>query len=114
MMTDYRLGPVGNVLRTDGAEMNAAEYADWIASGNTPKPFVPASITPRQARLVLLGAGLLDQVDEIIAGADRATRITWNDASEIRRDFPLIASLGSALGLTSEQIDAMFINASQL
>ncbi len=101
-------------MRADGGEVDRVEYQKWVAAGNKAKPFVPVKVTPRQARLALLRAGLLDQVDSMIAASDRETRITWSDASEIRRDFPLIAALGSALRLTSEQIDQLFIDAANL
>lgn len=76
-------------------------------------PVVPASITMRQARLALLGAGVLATVDQAIAGMPgiegEAARIEWEYAQEVRRDSPLIAALGPAIGLTTEQIDALFI-----
>lgn len=75
---------------------------------------VPQVVTPRQARLALLGAGLLDQVEAAVEAAGGATKITWEYATEILRHDPLIVSIGSALGLTSEQIDALFRSASQL
>lgn len=75
---------------------------------------VPASVTPRQVRLLLLAQSLLPQVEAIIASSDEATRIAWDYASEFRRDDPLLLALASQLGLTSEQVDAFFIAASQL
>jgi hypothetical protein len=75
---------------------------------------VPDFVTPRQVRLLLLQQGLLDQVEAMISGQDRAARITWEFAVEFRRDDPLLISLGTALGLTSQQIDEFFIAASAL
>lgn len=75
---------------------------------------VPASVSPRQVRLLLLQQGLLSSVEAMIAARDAATRITWEYALEFRRDDPLLASLASDLGLTSEQVDDFFISASQL
>ena len=42
------------------------------------------------------------------------TLVEWEYAPYIERNHPLIDTLGSALGLTSEQIDQGFITASQL
>jgi len=79
---------------------------------------VPQEVTMRQAQLALLGAGLLDTVDTAIAAipgdAGRAARITWEKSSAVRRDNPLIAQLQGALGLTSEQIDALFVAAAAI
>jgi hypothetical protein len=71
-------------------------------------PPVPQSVTPRQARLALLGSGLLDQVEAAIATGSRADKITWEFAAEVRRDYAMISNLGSALGLTDAQIDDLF------
>ncbi len=78
------------------------------------KLLVPASITPRQCRLILAQQGLLASVEQTISGMDEATRITWEYALEFRRDDPLLNALGVNLGLTPEQIDAFFIAAAQL
>lgn len=96
----------------------------WVWDGNTftdptlpsePLPqSVPTSITPRQCRLILSQQGMLAAVEGIIAGMDEATRITWEYALEFRRDDPLLNQLGVNLGLTDEQIDQFFIEASKL
>lgn len=76
---------------------------------------VPVSISPRQARLVLLAGGLLAAVEAAIAAMPApegdAARIEWEYATEIRRDSALLEALGPQLGLTAEQIDQMFIQA---
>lgn len=75
---------------------------------------VPASVTPRQVRLLLLSQGLLDDVQAMIAAQDQATRITWEFALEFRRDDPLLNALAANLGLTDQQIDDFFIAAAAL
>lgn len=78
-------------------------------------PVVPAIVSMRQARLALLSAGLLANVDAAIAALPspqrEAAQIDWEYATEVRRASPLIAALGPALGLTDAQIDALFIAA---
>ncbi len=72
----------------------------------------------RQGRLALLQAGLLDAADAAIAampGVDgEAARIEWEYAHELRRDHPLVVSLGPALGLSEDQLDEMFSQAATL
>ena len=91
----------------------------WTWDGSTfvePTPVVsvPKSITPRQCRLILLQQDLLASVEAMIAQQDEATRITWEFASEFKRDDPLLNQLGIALGLTQQQIDEFFIAAAQI
>jgi hypothetical protein len=90
-----------------------AEVAEIEALRNAPPP-VPHRVTRRQARLALLNAGLLDAVEAAIANAPPAVRITYEDATEWWRDDPLIASLSASLGLTTEQVDDLFLQASRL
>jgi hypothetical protein len=78
----------------------------------TPLP-VPESITPRQARLKLLEVGLLDELEAVIT-TNRAWQIEWEYATEVKRDSLLIDAIATQAGLTDEQIDQMFIDASTL
>lgn len=117
-----------NIIRVDingvtsyvGASMENADYAALIASGEPiapyvpPAPPVPQSVTPRQVRLLLLQQGLLANVEAIIAASDKPTQITWQYASEFRRDDPLLEALSQQLGLTSEQVDGFFIAAAAI
>lgn len=79
---------------------------------------VPRIVTMRQARLALLGAGLLQQVDQAISALPEpqqsAARIEWDYSSEVHRDRAFVQQLGQALGLSEEQLDALFIQAAAL
>lgn len=79
---------------------------------------IPQSITPRQARLGLLGAGLLSQVDPAIESlaspAKEQAQIEWEYATSIERDSEWINQLGTALGLDSAGIDELFKQAAEL
>ena len=112
-----------DMLRADAAELGTdlAEHetllADWVAAYVPPPPEpvqVPQVITIRQAKLALLAAGLLDDVDAAVAAADRATQIEWEYATEVRRNWPTIAAVVSVAGLTEEQVDGLFIEAATL
>lgn len=67
------------------------------------------TVSPRQARLVLLQAGHLEAVEAMLAlPENRAAQITWEYALEIKRSDPLITAIGGALGLTEAEIDDLF------
>ena len=131
-MTIYAYNPAtGELIRTDNV-------ADWMGTTEAPPPEfdpvtagcfwrgdhweiedakppvapVPEVVTMRQARLALLGAGLLAQVNTAVAnmpGAEGdAARIEWEYAQEVRRDSPLVAALSVALGLTDETLDNLY------
>lgn len=79
---------------------------------------VPEVVSMRQARLALHAAGLLDAVAaEIVSmpGTDgEQARIEWEYAQDIRRDWPVVAAAAGALGLSDEQLDALFRTAAIL
>jgi len=77
------------------------------------KSQVPQSITPLQAKLQLLKLGLLDEVEALVTG-DRTAQLYWEYASVIERDNAVLLLMAEQLGLTSEQVDEMFIEASKL
>ena len=81
-------------------------------------PPVPSEITMRQARLALLGAGMLSGVEVAINAMSEPTKsaakIEWEYSNTVQRHNGFVSQLGPALGLTDEQIDALFIAASVL
>ncbi len=97
-------------------EKDAAIAADIEAKR---KALVPASVTRRQAKQALLLNGFLVNVqpaiDAIPDAAQRAMiQIEWDDSQVFERDRPALIALGSALGLTSVQLDDLFIEAAQI
>lgn len=79
---------------------------------------VPVAVSPRQLRLALLGAGMLDQVSAFVAGANvpPAARISWEYATEYRRDDPMLNAMAQQLQppLSEAQIDRLFIAAAAI
>ena len=73
-----------------------------------PPPVIPSVITMRQARLALLQAGKLSEVNAAISQAGEAAQIEWEFATEVHRSWPLVAALQSGLGLTDADLDALF------
>jgi hypothetical protein len=64
----------------------------------------------------LLEAGLLDNVQNTIAGMQgaegAAARIEWEYSSTMVRSQPLVAALAATLKLTPADVDALFLSAS--
>lgn len=74
---------------------------------------VPQTISPRQARLILLKYELLDDIESMIA-TDRALGIWWEYSIEIKRNEQILIDACNTMGITEEQLDNMFIEASKL
>lgn len=94
----------------------------WDGETLTPPPpapaAVPAAVTMRQARLALLGAGLLANIDAAIdalpSPQKEAARIEWEYSQEVQRHNGFVSLLAPALGLTDAQTDALFVQAATL
>ena len=69
-----------------------------------------------QAKAALLQAGLLDAVEGLMNDpqTDPIARLAWQDAIEFRRHSPALTGVATALGWTDEQLDALFVAASQI
>lgn len=75
-----------------------------------PTVVIPESVSMRQARLILLQYGMLNQIDTAVKVLGGAAEIEWEYASEVRRDNPLVG----AMGLSDTELDNMFLEASNL
>jgi hypothetical protein len=86
------------------------QFVPYVEPNN--RADVPQSITPRQARLALLGAGLLEQIQAAFATLPEPQRtaasIEWEYASSIERSSPLVSQMAAVAGLTDEQVDELF------
>lgn len=109
--TDYPFSVVGQ------GDIVEADTIQWPEPPAPPVP-VPQSVTMRQARLALHAAGLLSGVDAAIASleepAKTVAQIEWEYASTVERNAGLIPAMATALGMTEQQIDDLFIAAAQL
>lgn len=101
----------------------------------------PTSITPRQARIVLalqpspetqpedwdeeangaweptfphMLAYVEDAFTQLPEPDKTVASITWEYATEVLRTDPLVAQMAQVIGLTDEQVDQMFMEASEL
>jgi hypothetical protein len=101
----------------DLVAMTDDEVADHLTPA-APAIEVPQKVTMRQARLALLAAGLLDDVEAAIDALTEpprtAARIEWEFSSEVFRGREFVLMLGQALELDSAAMDALFIEAATL
>lgn len=112
----------GACIPLDPANRDYAEFLAWEAAGNTaaePDPVpvpVPAIVTRFQAKAALLNAGLLAQVETLMAdpATPAITRLAWVEALSFERSSPTVAAMGAALGLADADIDALFIAAAEI
>ena len=78
----------------------------------------PQEVTMRQARLALLENGLLANVQPAINSLPEPDKtkaqIEWEYSNALQRSNPFVATLGTALGLSSQDLDDLFIQASTL
>lgn len=81
-------------------------------------PTIPSRVTMRQARLALLGAGLLDDVlaaiEAMPSPQKEEAQIEWEYSQEVQRDKALVLALAPALGLDDAALDQLFIQAATL
>jgi len=90
-----------------------------VAAFLNPPPPMP-TLTSRQLRLGLVLNGIsLSSVEAAIDAIEDPTdrevaRIEWEYATTFERSHPLIEQVGTALGLTPEQIDDMWSEAAEL
>jgi hypothetical protein len=112
----------GAAIPPDPGHSAYVEYLEWLAEGNTPEPYVPppppipSTVTRFQALAVLAVGGYLPTIRTYIAtlGEDNITRLAWESASEWERTSPTLNALATMLNLTSAEVDALFVAASQV
>lgn len=117
--------PAGWMSSTDVAppafdpETQSCLFLDgaWVVADVVPPaPVVPEAVTRFQARAALAQAGLLDSVTAMMEhpGTPLIVKLAWTDALEFRRHSTTVLSLAGAIGMSSAQLDALFISAAQI
>lgn len=109
------LHPPGSLLvPLRPSEHHEWQGGSWVYVPPVPgPPIVPASVTRAQAMVALYEAGLLDTVEAAVAAHPyEVVRIWWANALQIERGNTYLAGVAVELGLSEEQVDALFITAS--
>jgi hypothetical protein len=129
-----------NTIITDGqgtfipADADNRDYQRLIENNTPIGPYVAPptpipTITATQMLIVLQAMGFMTEAEATdrtifptafsallsgTAAENAAIKIRWANLTIVERNDPLVSTFGSLLSLTSEQIDDMFIQASQV
>jgi hypothetical protein len=84
------------------------EYPDAPATPQPPQ--IPQVVSRFQARAALHLAGLLDDVETMMAAPETPmlAKLAWADAQEFKRTSPSLLGIAGAIGLTDAQLDNLF------
>lgn len=83
------------------------------------KPPVPQQVTRAQGKVVLIQMGLWPQVQAYVAAIEDPVQraiaeVAVYETLHWQRDSPFLNQAADALGITQEQMDQLFIQASQV
>lgn len=126
----------GNNIPTDAVEIASEQHAALLEGQSEGKlitadengfpvlidpppapPYIPQQVTRAQGKMALIAAGIWDDVLDYVNGmespVDKAmAEVALNDTNNWRRDSPFLTQAASEIGLTSEQLDDLFQQAS--
>lgn len=123
-------GVVANIAESDAAlaenwvQVDDTVHIGYLYDGATfvppaPVTVVPESVTRRQARQALLLRGKLSLVQPAIDAIPDATQrgliqIEWDDSQVFERHRPTLIALATAIGLSADDLDDLFLFAATL
>jgi hypothetical protein len=86
-----------------------------VVANPLPAATVPQTVSRFQGLAALSNAGLLTQAQAAVnASANPLVALAWNNSATFDRQSPTMLGIAAALGLTSSQVDELFISAAQL
>jgi len=111
---DHDGNVIGELTLPDSA--SETDWSNALAPYAVKQPQPPEMVTPRQIRQALVLNGLtLDEIDAALASLPEPQKtmahIEWEYSIAVYRSNPLVDAVGQMLGWTSDQIDALFIQA---
>lgn len=110
---------VPHAYKLEGNELILDEKSPaWKEYCKSLKGDIPKEVTMRQARRALFDRGILNNVSAAIStlpSPDKEiAQIEWEFSSTVERSRPITQMIGAALGLDSDELDDLFIEASKL
>lgn len=104
---------LGKMLRINNGLVEDVDYlSEHVAAVRAES--VPAEVSMASARAIMIDENVIDAVDAYIATLDTKSKMYWEYAGTIRRDFPLVAAVATSLEWSDEFIDDLFIAAGAL
>lgn len=118
--TGLSVNKVGTGEQHDVA--TSAEYLAWLSEGNIPEPYVPPPPEPVTQVTALQGLLAIDHAGlslEYTLWANSPLRTfaqkAFIDKAQVwKRDDPTLVAAATDLGISSDQLDALFMLASNL
>jgi hypothetical protein len=101
--------------RSDFQDVSAPELPQYVE----PTPVVPSRVTRAQGKVVLIQMGLWPAVLGFVASiedlvAKAVAEVALHDTQHWERSSPFLTQAGEALGMTSAELDELFIQADQV
>lgn len=99
------------------AQVNGIWTTVWTLTDKTAEELaamIPKTVTSVQAKTALYDAGLYASIATYMLTAPVPQQLAWNDSPTFDRQSPTLQAIAGALGLSSTQLDALFIAASQV
>lgn len=112
-------GFVGEFIDPLDAQLGAAWDGSNFKNPPLPEPVVPQTVSPRQIRMALSrtpyhGTTLRAAVEAAVDASDQDTQDWYERATIFERQLPVVLAMGVALGVTSEELDRLWILADTL
>lgn len=116
----YALTATTSILRSDGVLIPAdtknydyQTYLAWVQQGNTATAYTapaapPLTCLPYEFKAALVQQNLYSQALAAVNAAPLLTQLAWSEALTFCETDPLIVSMATALGQTTDQVHALF------
>lgn len=116
VVADENWQPPAGLTKIPYVAAPIGQHHTWEPPPPEPAKIKPTVVSAYQARVALYHAGLLDAVEAMVSDPNTAmeVKLAWEYATEFHRDNPFILALAPQLGLTEEQLDALFEAAAQV
>lgn len=75
---------------------------------------IPNAVSPRQIRMALTRTDLRVQIEQIVQSGDQDLKDWYEYSTIFERNNPQVEAMATALGLTPQQVDDLWILASSL
>jgi hypothetical protein len=103
----------------DSASLPATDIRLWHLSADgrvtSESPPPPRIVVSRlRLKLALIAAGKLADVETAVMRAGATAMLYWTEATDFESDHRLVAQIGAALGMTADEIYALFVAARDL